>query len=41
VDWNGLDTSITVKTGAPLVAVVAQDAAGRLIGRSSPVAIDN
>ena len=33
-DWNGLDTSITLGSGARHVAVVAQDARGRLIGRS-------
>jgi hypothetical protein len=38
-DWNGLDTGITVTTSARHVAVVGQDAAGRLIGRSAPVTI--
>jgi hypothetical protein len=38
-DWNGLDTAITLTTDARHVAVVAQDGAGRLIGRSLPVTI--
>jgi len=37
--WNGLDTTVTLTTGAEQVAVVAEDAGGRLIGRSFPVAV--
>ncbi|HXX67986.1 MAG TPA: arylsulfotransferase family protein [Polyangiaceae bacterium] len=38
-EWNGLDTALTF-TGTPaVVRVVARDAAGRDIGRSSPVAV--
>jgi hypothetical protein len=33
-EWNGLDTSITLQSDAQHVAVVAEDAHGRLIGRS-------
>jgi hypothetical protein len=40
-DWNGLDTAITLPSDAHQVAVVAQDAHGRLIGRSSPVSVSN
>ena len=40
-EWNGLDTSIQLTTGAHQVAVVAQDAAGRVIGRSVPVTVGN
>jgi hypothetical protein len=40
-EWNGLDTSIRLTTGADQVAVLAQDAAGRVIGRSAPVTVDN
>jgi hypothetical protein len=40
-EWNGLDTSIRLTTGAYQVAVVAQDAAGRVIGRSVPVTVSN
>jgi len=38
--WNGLDTTLTVRTNAKQIAVVAQDANGRLIGRSDPVPVD-
>jgi Arylsulfotransferase (ASST) len=38
-DWNGLDTTVTLTTDAHHVAVVAEDAAGRLIGRSAPVRV--
>jgi hypothetical protein len=37
--WNGLDTAVTLTTEAEHVAVVAEDAGGRLIGRSLPVAV--
>jgi hypothetical protein len=37
--WNGLDTSVALTTDATQVAVVAEDAAGRQLGRSSPVAV--
>ena len=40
-EWNGLDTSIRLTTGAHQVAVVAQDAGGRVIGRSAPVTVGN
>jgi hypothetical protein len=40
-DWNGLDTAIKLTTDAHHVAVVAQDAHGRLIGRSLPVIVGN
>jgi Arylsulfotransferase (ASST) len=39
-DWNGLDTSITLTTAADHVAVIAQDAAGRVLERSAAVAIE-
>jgi hypothetical protein len=38
-DWNGLDTAITLTTEARHLAIVAQDRAGRLIGRSLPVTV--
>jgi hypothetical protein len=38
-DWNGLDTSITLQSDARHVAVVAQDARGRLIGRSTATVV--
>jgi hypothetical protein len=38
-EWNGLDTTVTLTTDADHVAVVAEDAAGRLIGRSAPVRV--
>jgi hypothetical protein len=41
VDWNGLDTSITLPSNAQEVAVVAQDARGRLLGRSSAVSVSD
>jgi hypothetical protein len=34
-EWNGLDTSITLQSDAQHVAVIAQDAHGRLLGRST------
>jgi len=38
-EWNGLDTSITLQSDAQHVAVVAQDAHGRLIGRSTSTVV--
>jgi hypothetical protein len=38
-DWNGLDTSVTLQSDARHVAVVAQDAHGRLLGRSAPTVV--
>ena len=38
-DWNGLDTSITIRSDARNVAVVAQDARGRLLGRSTSIVV--
>lgn len=38
--WNGLDTSIALRTEARHVAVVAQDIEGRVVGRSLPVAVE-
>ena len=38
-DWSGLDTTITLKTDATELAVVAQDREGRLVARSIPVAV--
>ncbi len=38
-DWNGLDTTVSLTTDASQVAVVAEDAAGRLVGRSVPVGV--
>jgi hypothetical protein len=38
-DWSGLDTTINLQSDAHDVAVVAQDARGRLIGRSSSTAV--
>jgi hypothetical protein len=40
-EWNGLDTSITLESDARHVAVVAQDARGRLIGRSISTAVSH
>ena len=40
-DWNGLDTAITLTTDTEHISVVAQNADGRLIGRSEPVAVSN
>jgi hypothetical protein len=37
-DWNGLDTSIQLTTGAAEISVVAVDRAGHVLGRSAPVA---
>jgi len=37
--WNGLDTPITLQSDARQVAVVAEDAHGRLIGRSAPTVV--
>lgn len=39
-DWNGLDTTLTLHTNVKSVAVVAQDALGRIVGRSQPVAVE-
>jgi hypothetical protein len=36
-DWNGLDTTIAVARIATYVRVVAEDEAGRVLGRSEPV----
>ncbi|HEY3594768.1 MAG TPA: arylsulfotransferase family protein [Polyangiaceae bacterium] len=38
-DWNGLDTALTVSDHARFVAVVAEDAKGRLVGRSEAIAV--
>jgi hypothetical protein len=35
--WNGLDTTITVDTQAPEIAIEALDPRGRVIGSSQPV----
>ncbi len=40
-EWNGLDTAITLESDAQHVAVVAQDARGRLIGRSSSTVVSH
>jgi len=37
--WNGLDTEITLTTGASVVEVVALDAHGHAIGRSQPALV--
>jgi Arylsulfotransferase (ASST) len=37
--WNGLDTTLTVRTDAKEIAVVAQDRQGRLVGRSASVVV--
>ncbi len=41
VDWNGLDTGITLTSDAPLVAVIAQGRDGRLLGRSAAVVVQS
>ncbi|HLK92633.1 MAG TPA: arylsulfotransferase family protein [Polyangia bacterium] len=38
-EWQGLDTAVTIQGDARQVAVVAQDAHGRLIGRSTATAV--
>ena len=38
-EWNGLDTTITLRSDAQHVAVVAEDAHGRLIGRSASTVV--
>jgi hypothetical protein len=38
-DWNGLDTTVTLKTKARELAVVAQSRDGRLLARSAAIAI--
>ena len=40
-DWSGLDTAISLTTGARQIAVVAVDGAGRQLGRSRPVTVQN
>ena len=40
-DWNGLDTVVEVRTDAQQIAVVAEDAEGRFIGKSLPVTVSN
>jgi hypothetical protein len=37
VPWNGLDTTITVNTTAPTIAVEALDSHGHVIGESARV----
>jgi hypothetical protein len=37
--WDGLDTAIAIGGAPNYVAVVAQDARGRIIGRSEPIAL--
>jgi hypothetical protein len=37
--WNGLDTAIPVSDRARLVAVVAEDGEGRVLGRSESIAV--
>jgi hypothetical protein len=39
--WNGLDTTIALSTRAKHLAVVAEDAAGHFIARSTSVAVDD
>jgi hypothetical protein len=36
--WNGLDTAVAIGSSPSYVAVIAQDALGRIIGRSDPTA---
>lgn len=38
-DWSGLDTSINIATRARQIAVIAEDAQGRVLGRSDLVAV--